>query len=384
MPYSQEYQADLEVAARLLREAAAASTQPTLKAFLATRAAAFLSNDYRPSDVAWMDLDASIEPTIGPYETYEDGWFNYKAAFEGVVGLVDATETDKLARFSAELQRLEDHLPIDPRFRRAKLGAASPIRVINVVYASADADQGIKLAAYNLPNDESVVAEKGSKRVLLKNYQRAKFDHALVPISKVALRPADQPYVAFEPFFTHILMHELMHGLGPQTITVAGRATSVRAELKEVNAPLEEAKADISGLWALEQLIDRGVLPKGEEQAYHVTYLASMFRTLRFGTADAHAKGMALQLNYLMDAGAVTVGADGRFALDATKIRAAVEGLTREILTVQATGDYAKARDWLARMQPLRPPVLQIFGKLGAVPTDIRPRFVTANTLDPG
>jgi len=179
-------------------------------------------------------------------------------------------------------------------------------------------------------------------------------------------------------------MHELMHGLGPQTITIAGRATSVRAELKEVNAPLEEAKADIAGLWALERLIDRGVLPKADEAAVHVTYLASMFRTLRFGTADAHAKGMALQLNYLMDAGAVTVGSDGRFAINAARIRPAVAGLTHEILTLQATGDYPKARDWLARMQPLKPEVRRVFERLGAVPTDIRPRFVTANALDPG
>jgi len=384
VPYSLEYQSELGDAARLLREAAALTAQPTLRAFLEARARAFLTNDYHASDVAWMDLDASIEPTIGPYETYEDAWFNFKAAFEGVVGVVDAAETQKLARFSRELQYLEDHLPVDPRYRRAKLGAASPIRLINVVYASADADRAVKLAAYNLPNDEAVVAEKGSKRVLLKNFQRAKFDHVLVPIAKVALGPADQPLVAFEPFFTHILMHELMHGLGPQTISVGGRATSVRAELKEVNGPLEEAKADIAGLWALEQLIDRGVLAKADEPAYHVTYLASMFRTLRFGTADAHAKGMALQLNYLLDAQAVTVGSDGRFAINPARMRAAVEGLTHEILTVQATGDYARARDWLARMQPLRPEVRRIFERLGTVPTDIRPRFVTANALDPG
>jgi hypothetical protein len=384
VPYSLEYQSELLDAARLLREAAALTTQPRLRTFLEARAAAFLSNDYHASDVAWMDLDATIEPTIGPYETYEDAWFNFKAAFEGVVGVVDAAETQKLTRFSAELQDLEDHLPVDPRFRRPKLGAASPIRLINVVYASADADRAVKLAAYNLPNDEAVVAEKGSKRVLLKNFQQAKFDHVLVPIAAVALGAADRKRVAFEPFFTHILMHELMHGLGPQTITVAGRATSVRAELKEVNGPLEEAKADISGLWALERLMDRGVLPKSEEQAVHVTYLASMFRTLRFGTADAHAKGMALQLNYLMEAGAVTVGSDGRFAINAARIRPAVEGLTREILTIQATGDYARARDWLGRMQVLKEPVRQVFERLGTVPTDIRPHFVTADALDPG
>ncbi|MBS0375303.1 MAG: hypothetical protein JSR73_12050 [Proteobacteria bacterium] len=383
VPYSTEYQQGLEAAAAALRAAAAATAQPTLRDFLDKRAAAFLSNDYYASDVAWMDLDASLEATIGPYETYFDEWFNYKAAFEAVIGVVDAGASEKLARFSHELQWLEDHLPIEPRFRRPKLGAAAPIRVVNVVYASGDADQGIKLAAYNLPNDEQVVAAKGSKRVLLKNFQRAKFDHTLVPISRRALGAGDQPLVQFEPFFTHILMHELMHGLGPQTIHAGGRDTTPRAELKELYATLEEAKADAAGLWALQQLIDRGVLPKADERAYYVTYLASMFRTLRFGVSDAHARGMALQLNFLLDARAVTVGADGRFAVDFTRVRQGVEGLARQLLMLEAEGDYGRAQAWMGQMSVLRPQTTKLLADLGGVPVDIRPRFVTAESLAP-
>src|SRR5688572_5033700 len=231
VPYSVEYQGELAQIAALLREAAALTRQPTLKTFLEKRAAAMISNDYYDSDVAWMELDASIEPTIGPYEVYEDEWFNYKAAFEAFITVRDDAETQKLARFSGELQEIENNLPIDPKYRNPKLGALAPIRVVNTVFSSGDANRGVQTAAFNLPNDERVVAEKGSKRVMLKNNQEAKFRMVLQPISKVTLAPADQPHVAFDAFFTHILMHELMHGLGPHNIAVNGRATTVRQEM---------------------------------------------------------------------------------------------------------------------------------------------------------
>jgi hypothetical protein len=375
VPYSVEYQPELIQMAALLREAAAATTQPTLKAFLEKRATAFLTNDYYDSDVAWMELDATIEPTIGPYETYEDAWFNYKAAFEAYIAVTDAAETAKLHRFSAELQGLEDKLPIDPKYRRAKLGGLSPIRVVNVAFTSGDGNRGVQTAAFNLPNDERVVAAKGSKRVMLKNVQEAKFAQVLLPISKVALAPADQPLVAFDPFFTHILMHELMHGLGPQEITVNGRATTVRLELKELNSTLEEAKADISGLWALQQLMDKGVIDPQQERAMYVTFLASSFRTLRFGVTQSHAKGMALQLNWLLDAGGFTIAPDGRFAVDFTKVKQGIASLTTEIMTIQATGDYARAQALFKRLVVIRPQVQAMLDRLGDVPVDIEPHY---------
>ena len=258
VPYSLEYQGELAIAAALLRDASALTKDPTLKKFLDSRAAAFVSNDYYDSDVAWMELNASIEPTIGPYEVYEDEWFNYKAAFEAFITLRDDEETKKLERFGAELQEIENNLPIDARYRNPKLGAMAPIRVVNTVFSSGDANRGVQTAAFNLPNDERVVAEKGSKRVMLKNNQEAKFSRVLLPISKVALSARDQQNVAFDAFFTHILMHELMHGLGPHNISVGGRATTVRQEMKELYSATEEAKADISGLFALQFLVDRG------------------------------------------------------------------------------------------------------------------------------
>jgi hypothetical protein len=381
VPYSEAYQGELALAASFLREASGFTAQPTLKAFLDKRADAFLSNDYYASDVAWMELDASIEPTIGPYEVYEDGWFNAKAAFEAFITVRDEAASAKLVRFSAELQGLENALPLEDRYKNPKLGALAPIRVVNSLFCSGDANHGVQTAAFNLPNDERVVKEKGSKRVMLKNVQEAKYQRTLLPIAKVALTAAEQPRVSFEAFFTHILMHELMHGLGPHNIQVGGRDTTVRQELQDNYSALEEAKADISGLWALQQLVNRGVVEKPLEQSMYVTYLASTFRSLRFGLAEAHGKGVALQVNWLLDHGGFKVEADGRFSVVPAKIQEAVRSLTQEILSIQATGDGARARALLVRMGVLRPEVKRILDKLVAVPVDISPRFTTADQL---
>jgi hypothetical protein len=381
VPYSLEYQGELARAAELLREAAGLTAQPTLKAFLTKRAEAFLTNDYYESDVAWMELDASIEPTIGPYEVYEDEWFNAKAGFEAFITIRDDAESRKLTKFGAELQDIENHLPIDPRYRNPNLGGLAPIRVVNEILASGDGNRGVQTAAYNLPNDERVVREKGAKRVMLKNVQEAKFERVLVPISKVVLAAADQRNLSFEAFFTHILMHELMHGLGPHQITVNGRATTVRQEMKENYSAMEEAKADISGLFALQHLVDKGVIGKAMEQSMYDTFLASAFRSIRFGINEAHGKGIAIQLNYLLDAGAVVASAEGTFRVERTKIKQAVAGLTRDLMTMQAEGNYAKAVELGRRLAVVRPEVQRALDKLGNVPVDIEPRFTTAEKL---
>ena len=381
VPYSVEYQGALAVAAEHLRAAADRTAEPTLARYLRARAASFSSNDYYDSDVAWMRLDAAIEPTIGPYEVYEDGWFNYKAAFEAFVTIRDDAETARLARFGGELQGLEDALPVDPAYRDPELGALAPIRVVNVVFTAGDANSGVQTAAFNLPNDERVVREHGSKRVMLKNVQEAKFRHVLAPIAEVVLPPAEQADVSFDAFFTHILMHELMHGLGPHEVAVGGRATTVRQALREASSTIEEAKADISGLWALHRLIDRGVIDRSLERSIYTTFLASTFRSIRFGINAAHGRGVAIQLNTFLDAGAVTVDPGGRFTVDHTRIRDAVVGLTRRLMTIQAHGDYDEAVRVLETLGVVRPEVQRVLDRLGDVPVDIRPRYVTAEAL---
>ena len=381
VPYSLEYQGELAIAAQHLRAAAAATAQPTLKAYLESRAAAFLSNDYYDSDVKWMELDATIEPTIGPYEVYEDEWFNYKAAFEAFITLKDQAESAKLQKFAGALQDIENNLPIDPKYRNPKLGGMAPIAVVNTVFSAGDANRGVQTAAFNLPNDERVISEKGSKRVMLKNNQQAKFDKVLLPISKVALAAADQGNVSFDAFFTHILMHELMHGLGPHDINVGGRKSTVRQELKDTYSAIEEAKADISGLFALQYLVDKGQIDKALENTMYTTFLASSFRSLRFGINEAHGRGQAIQLNYLLDQGGFRINGDGTFSVDGGKIRTAVIALTREIMTLQAEGSYSKAKQMIDTLGVLRPPAKAVLDKLTSVPVDIEPRFVTAIDL---
>lgn len=379
VPYSEEYKQYLVPAAKLLREAAALTTNASLKDFLNKRAAAFASDDYYESDVAWMDLDSPIDVTIGPYETYEDELFSYKAAFEAYVTIRDDAETAKLGKFSGHLQELENNLPMDPRYRNPKLGAASPIRVVNEVLAAGDGNNGVQTAAFNLPNDERVVKEKGSKRVMLKNVQDAKFNKTLIPISRVVLDPAERSALAFDSFFTHILCHELMHGLGPHNITVSGQETTVRKQLKELYSAIEEAKADMTGLWALQYMIDRGIIEKSMERTLYTTYLASMFRSVRFGITEAHGRGVALQFNYLADEGAVKFNeARGTFSIDHSKIKEGVTKLTRELLTLQAEGSYDKAKALLDKYAVIRPPMQQALDKLKGVPVDIAPIFPLA------
>ncbi|MBK9167344.1 MAG: hypothetical protein IPM24_07740 [Bryobacterales bacterium] len=374
VPYSSAYAVRLERIAGLLREAAALCGNASLARFLDLRAKALLDDDYYASDVAWLDVDAPIDVTIGPYETYTDELFGYKAAFEAYIGLRDDAETARLAFFANHLQEIENNLPVAARHRNPKLAPAAPIRVIHEILASGDAAHGVRTAAFNLPNDERVVREKGAKRVMLKNVQEAKFRVILQPVAERVLAPAARADVRFDAFFTHILAHELSHGIGPQTLP----GGTPRQALKELYGAIEEAKADITALYMLQYLFDHhpDALPSGPaaERQLYTTFLASSFRTLRFGIGEAHGRGMAVQLNYLTDQGAVTARPDGTFAIDFVKIKTAVRNLTRELLTIEATGDYEGAKALLDRLAVIRPPVRDALSRLAGLPTDIEPR----------
>jgi len=391
-PYSQAYAEDLTKAANLLREAAALTENESLKNFLNLRADAFLSNDYYQSDMAWMDLDAPLDITIGPYETYNDELFGYKAAFEGYVSLRDDEESAKLSAFAKHLQEIEDNLPIDPQYRNPRLGAGAPIRVVDQILSAGDGAHGIPAVAYNLPNDDRVVQQKGSKRVMMKNVQEAKFRSVLLPIARRMLTQEAMVDVSFTPFFTHTVAHELMHGLGPHQIKVEGRDTTARQELKEVFGAIEEAKADVTGLFALQYMMNHAkamgldkLLPSDEaaERQLYSTYLASAFRTLRFGLNDAHGKGMAVQFNFLTDKGAIVQHADGTFSVEMSKIKTAVAELDHDLLTLEAQGDYPGAKSMLDRLSVIRPGLRKTLDSLQGIPTDIERIFVTAEELAP-
>ena len=390
VPYNEEYKGQLDLAGKLLRDAAALTDNESLKKFLASRADAFASNNYYESDMAWMDLDAPVDVTFGPYETYLDEMFGYKAAFEAYINVRDDKETARLAFLGKHLQDIENNLPEDPQYRNPKLGALAPIRVVNEVFSAGDGAHGVQTAAYNLPNDDKVVQQKGSKRVMLKNVQEAKFRATLIPISRVVLSPADQKELSFELFFTHIVAHELCHGLGPHQIKVDAGNTNPRLALKDQYAAWEEEKADVTGLFTLQYLMtqaDQGKLtmplPHGPdaERKLYITYLASSFRTMRFGLQDAHARGQAMQFNYFLSKGAYVANPDGTFRVDLTKIKAAVASLDRDLLTIEATGDYAGAKKMMGDLGALSPEVRNALTRLKSVPVDIDPSFETANTI---
>ncbi|MGB9988542.1 dipeptidyl-peptidase 3 family protein [Massilia sp. SM-13] len=385
--YSDEYKPELQKLSSLLKEAAAATDNASLKKFLNLRADAFLSNDYLASDFAWMDLDSLVDVTIGPYETYNDELFGYKAAFEAYVNIRDQKETKKLDFFAKHMQELEDNLPLAKQYRNPKVGAVAPMVVVNQVYGAGDGNMGVQTAAYNLPNDERIISQRGSKRVMLKNVQEAKFKATLTPISKLVLRAQDQKDVDFNSFFTHILAHEITHGLGPHITKVNGKESTPRQDLKETYSTIEEAKADVTGLYALMYMMEKGqlkdTLGQGEaaERKLHITFLASAFRTLHFGLTDSHARGMAIQVNYLLDKGGFVSHGDGTFSVDFKKIRQAVMDLDRDFLTIQATGDYAAAKQMMDKYVVIRPDVQKALDKMKSVPNDIRPSFPTAKSL---
>ena len=386
--YSDEYKADLEKLAKLLKDSAASTDNASLKKFLNLRADAFLSNDYLASDFAWMDLDSPVDVTIGPYETYNDELFGYKAAFEAYVNVRDQKETQKLDFFGKHMQELEDNLPLDKQYRNPKVGALAPMVVVNQVYGAGDGNMGVQTAAYNLPNDERIISQRGSKRVMLKNVQEAKFKSTLTPIAKIVLRPEAQKDLDFDSFFTHILAHEITHGLGPHITRNGGKESTPRQDLKNTYSTIEEAKADVTGLWALSHMMEKGqlkdTLGQGEaaERKLYNTFLASGFRTLHFGLTDSHARGMAIQMNYILDKGGFVSHGDGTFSVDFKKIKQAVMDLDREFLTIEATGDYAGAKAMMAKYVVIRPDVQKALDKMKkSVPNDIRPAFATANAL---
>lgn len=378
IPYSREYAEWLRPAAQLLREAAALTSNASLKKFLELRAAAFESDDYYASDLAWMDLDAPVEVTIGPYETYEDELFGYKAAFEAFVTVNLPKESGALAFYKQRLPWLESNLPIPDEHKNLSRGTESPIRVVDVVYSAGDTRAGVQTTAFNLPNDERVREAKGSKKVLLRNTMRAKYDRILIPIAERVLDPAQVKDVSFDAFFNEVLHHELSHGLGPGTITLNGRKTEVRLELKELFSTLEEAKADVMGVYNILALIDRKEMPAELRRTLEPTYVAGLFRSARFGVDEAHGQGVVAQFNYLLQKGALEIdgrGGAGRFRAVSEKFPGAIRDLLHDMLMLQAAGDYAGTKRFLDTYGKATQPIRDAIARLSDVPVDIRPEY---------
>ncbi len=379
VPYSEAFAASLERAATAMRAAAAATDNESLRNFLKLRADAFFTDDYYESDMAWMDLDSAIEVVIGPYETYEDSLFGYKAAFECFLCVAQPEDSKRLEVFKSELPFLEKNLPIPDEHKNFDRGSESPIRVVDELLATGDTRAGVQTIAFNLPNDERVREAKGSKKVLLKNVMQAKYEGILVPIAH-AVMPADEvDRISFEAFFQFTLHHELSHGIGPGQITIDGRPTEVRLELKDLYSAFEEAKADVLGVYDIYALVAKGVMEPEILDSLPWTYTAGIFRTTRFGVAEAHGLGMVLQTNYLLERGAVEITDDGKFRPVPDLFEAAFRDLAHELLMIQAEGDYEAAVAFAEKYGAVNPAMVTAIDALAAIPVDIDPSFPFAS-----
>ena len=382
-PYHELYAQWLEPAAAKLREAAEHTENASLAKFLRSRADAFGTDDYYQSDKDWMDLDSRIEITIGPYETYEDELLGLKASYEAFVTVSDPAASEALAKYKEWLPKMEQHLPVDDAVK-TKRGAESPIRVVDLVFTAGDARKSVQTIAFNLPNDERVRKEKGAKKVLLRNLIETKFERIMKPIAQEVLDPALHDRLSGEAFFDQVLFHELSHSLGPAFTTVDGKQVEVRVALGPVYTALEECKADTMGAYDILYMIDEGQLPADMREKLLVSYFAGLFRSVRFGVAEAHGQGAAIQINrYLEGGGASFDEAKGVFTIDLATLEQNIGTLVHDLVMLQHEGDVTKAEAFLAKYGVMSKPMEAALAKLEGIPVDIRPVYPVAGETGP-
>jgi hypothetical protein len=377
IPYSREYAQWLEPAAKLLEEAARTTSNRSLKAFLSSRAQAFRSNDYYPSELAWMDVSGTpIEVVIGPYEVYTDGLYGTKTAFESFVTVQDPKESSALSHYKQLLSDMERNLPVEEKYKNFNRPFNSPILVADQVRGGGDNVPGVQTIAFNLPNDERVREAKGAKKVILANVLGAKYDRILAPMAQYVLVPEQARLVTKKYMTSETLFHELAHSLGPGTITVAGRRTTVNAELKDVYSASEEAKADVMGAYNILYLMQRGELPVAERDELLATYLAGIFRAVRFGIDEAHGRGAAMQYTYLKEKGAFEwVPSQQRFRIHYDKLASGIRDLTAELVRLQGNGDYAGTKAFFDRYARLDDNARTVLASTAHIPTDVQPDY---------
>ena len=377
IPYSTAYAEWLKPAAALLQRAADITTNPSLKTFLTLRAQSFLTDDYFASEMAWMDLeDTPIEVAIGPYEVYTDRLYGTKTAFESFVTLRNPEESAALAKYKNYLRDMEANLPIEDQFKNFQRGFESPIAVADQVHGGGDNVPGVQTIAFNLPNDERVREAKGAKKVILANVLGAKYERILDPIGDLVLKGDQSALVAKKYMELFTLFHELSHSLGPGTITLDGRQTTVNEELKDQYSALEESKADVMGMWNLLFMMEKGELPMAEKESALATYMAGLFRSMRFGIDEAHGKGAALQYGYLKEKGAFGWDASAnRYVVDYAKMESGIRDLLHDQLMLQARGDYEGTKAFFARYAKLDDWARGRFAAMESIPVDIQPVY---------
>ena len=353
VPYSKAFSERLGRASDLLKQAAALAEDPGLRRYLELRATALVTDDYRASDVAWMDMkDNTIDVVIGPIETYEDLLFGYKASFTGYVLVKDKEWSSRLARYASFLPSLQEGLPVPAAYKSERPGADADLNAYDVVYYAGDCNAGSKTIAINLPNDETVQLEKGTRRLQLKNAMKAKFDQILSPIAQILIDAKQRQHVTFDAFFANTMFHEVSHGLGIKN-TIAGNGT-VRQALKEQASALEEAKADVLGLYMITALHDRGELGDAALKDNYVTFVASIFRSIRFGATSAHGRANLMAFNFLREGGAFKEDdATGAYTIDFDRMKQSLNTLAEKILKFQGDGDHEGVTAFMTAMNAI-------------------------------
>jgi hypothetical protein len=372
VPYSEAYKSELMKASDLLKKASELAEDESFKQYLHLRSEALLSNDYLASDMAWMDMKTNpVELVIGPIESYEDQLFGYRAAFEAYVLIKDLAWSEKLAKYAAFLPELQQGLPVADAYKAEMPGSDADLNAYDVVYYAGHSNAGSKTIAINLPNDERVQLEKGTRRLQLKNAMRAKFDTILVPIADTLIVPEQREHITFDAFFANTMFHEVAHGLGIKN-TLDGSGT-VRGALKEHASALEEGKADILGLYMVQSLLEKGEITEGTLEDYYVTFMAGIFRSVRFGASSAHGKANMIRFNFFAQQGAFEKTEDGMYRVNMEKMGAAVEALSELILTLQGDGDYDGVAKLVETMGVIKPDLASDLARLEAasIPVDI-------------
>jgi hypothetical protein len=372
VPYHVAFNASHQLAATKLREAAALADDAGLATYLRARADALLTGRYQPSDLAWMDMKTnSLDIVIGPIENYEDALYGYKAAHEAFVLVKDKEWSQRLSKYVALLPALQRGIPVPEQYKSETPAAGSDLNAYDVVFVAGDANAGSKTIAINLPNDEEVQLSKGTRRLQLKNAMRAKFDKILIPIANELIVADQLRNVTFDAFFGNVMFHEVAHGLGIKN-TINGKGV-VRTALKERYSALEEGKADILGLYMIRQLNSQGEMGGQSLDDNYVTFLASLFRSIRFGASSAHGRANVVAFNFLEQQGAFTRDASGKYRVDMAKMRAGADALSQRILTIQGDGDYEGAGRMYAELGAIGPVLAADLARLGAksIPVDI-------------
>lgn len=373
VPFHTAYATELHKAADLLVEAAKYAADKTFANYLNMRAKALITDDFQASDFAWMDMKTnSIEMVIGPIETYEDQLFGYRAAYEAYVLLKDLSWSKKLAKYASYLPELQKGLPVPEKYKQETPGTDSDLNAYDVIYYAGHSNAGAKTIAINLPNDEQVQLKKGTRRLQLKNAMRTKFNKILVPIANILIAKDQRKHIKFYAFFANTMFHEVAHGLGIKNVLASN--TTVRQALKENASAFEEGKADVLGLYMVTKLYKKGVLKEGVLKDYYTTFLASIFRSVRFGASDAHGKANMVRFNYFEEKGAFSYDVEkGVYSVNYDNFEKAMTDLSHDILTIQGDGDYAKATAWLKTKGVISVQLQKGLDKLSAagIPVDV-------------